>query len=274
MIEFSLSNDRSIPSIGLGTWKSTEEDAYQAVRHALEIGYRHIDTAAIYGNEAAVGRAIQDSGIPREELFVTTKLWNNDQGYESTKAAFARSLERLGLDYIDLYLIHWFKGYDKQVDSWRAMEELVEAGKIKSIGVSNHNVHHIQHLLEHARIRPVVNQIETHVELQNEFLIEFCREQGIRVEAYAPLMSWRVKELFDKDILKELATRHGKTIPQIVLRWLHQRGVVVLPKSVNPNRIEENMDWFDVVLSDEDMAAIATLNKGNKMFTEFDNVPY
>lgn len=270
----SLSNDIAIPSIGLGTWKSKEDEAYQAVLHALTHGYRHIDTAAIYGNEEAVGRAIRDSGVPREELFITTKLWNTDQGYDTTKQAVSASLDRLGLTYIDLYLIHWFKGYDKQLASWRAMEELVDAGKIRAIGVSNHNVHHLMHLLEHARIRPVVNQIETHIELQNAFLVDYCTQEGIRVEAYAPLMSWRVKDLFDKEVLQDLAERHHKTIPQIVLRWLLQRGIVALPKSTNNGRIEANFDVYDFVLSDADMTAIATLNKGNKMFTEFDNVPY
>lgn len=274
MKTIKLHNNYPLPMIGLGTWKSTGDDAYQAVLWALEQGYRHIDTAMIYGNETLVGKAIKDSGVPREEIFVTTKLWNTDQGYESTKKAIHTSLENLQLDYIDLYLIHWFKGYDKQLDSWKAMEELYEEGLIKAIGISNHNVHHIMNLLEHATIPPMVNQIETHVELQNEFLVDYCNSHNIVVEAYAPFMSWRVAELKDKEILVNLANKYNKTETQIVLRWFLQRGIVALPKSTNKSRITQNFDVFDFELTDSDMKEIESLNKGNKMFTEFDNVPY
>jgi diketogulonate reductase-like aldo/keto reductase len=260
--------------IGLGTWKSTDDDAYNATLWALEVGYRHIDTAMIYGNEELVGKAMKDSGVPREEIFVTTKLWNTDQGYESTKQALQTSLEKLQLDYVDLYLIHWFKGYDKQLDSWKAMEELYEAGLAKAIGVSNHNVHHIMNLIEHASIPPMVNQIETHVELQNEFLIDYCQSHHIVVEAYAPFMSWRVAELTDKVVLVNLANKYGKTETQIVLRWLLQRNIVALPKSTNKARIQANFDVFDFELTDADMKDIRSLNKGNKMFPEFDNVMF
>ena len=274
MKTFQLNNGNTIPAIALGTWKSKAEDAYEAVLHALKTGYRHIDTAMIYGNEEAVGRAIKDSGVPREDLFVTTKLWNSDQGYESAKQAIRTSLDKLGLDYIDLYLIHWFKGYDKQRASWQAMEEAYDEGLLKAIGVSNHNVHHLMHLLEHARIKPMANQIETHVELQNEFLHAFCLEHDILIEAYAPFMSWRVNDLLEKEDLQEIAAKYGKTVPQVTLRWLYQRGIVALPKSTNKTRIEANFDIFDFALDDTDMERIRGLNRGNKMFTEFDNVPY
>jgi diketogulonate reductase-like aldo/keto reductase len=269
-----LSNGVFIPSIGLGTWKSTGDDAYAAVLTALKNGYRHIDTAAIYGNEEQVGKALKDSGLKREEIFITSKVWNTDQGYEQTKIALKSTLEKLGTTYLDLYLIHWFKGYEKQLSTWKAMEEAYEEGLVRAVGISNHNVHHIMNLLEHANIKPMVNQIETHVELQNEFLVNYCTKNNILVEAYAPLMSWRVKEMLEKEVLKEIADKYNKSITQVVLRWHIQRGIVPLPKSTNEGRIKSNFNIFDFVLSDEDMNLISTLNTGKKMFTEFDNVPY
>lgn len=274
MKTFTLANGVSIPSIGLGTWKSREKDAYQATLWALEAGYRHIDTAQIYGNEDQVGRAIKDSSVPREDIFVTTKLWNTSQGYESTKEAFQQSLDALGLEYVDLYLIHWFKGFEKGLASWRAMEELYNEGKIRAIGVSNHNVHHLMNLIEHATIKPMVNQVETHVELQNEFLQEYCAQHDVVLEAYAPFMSWRVDELLHNETLLEIAETYQKTIPQVVLKWLEQRGIVALPKSVNKERILANFDVDDFQLEEADMELIKKLNKGNKMFPEFDNVMF
>lgn len=274
MNSYRLANGVEIPMIGLGTWKSSEKEAYEATKYALENGYRHIDTASIYGNEESVGRAIRESNIPRSELFVTTKLWNTSQGYEETKQAFQESLDKLGLEYVDLYLIHWFKGYEKGLASWRAMEELYQAGKVRAIGVSNHNVHHLMYLLEHATVKPMVNQVETHVELQNNFLQDFCMEHGILLEAYAPFMSWRVGELLENETLLKIAEKHHKTIPQVTLRWLIQRGIVALPKSVTFHRIKANYEVFDFMLSEDEMETIKTLNKGRKMFPEFDNVTY
>lgn len=270
----TMRNGVEIPIIGLGTWKSNNEDAYLATKNALVVGYRHIDTASIYGNEEGVGKAIRESNIPRSEIFVTSKLWNTDQGYESTKKAFALSLQKLGLEYIDLYLIHWFKGHEKGLESWRAMEELYQEGKIKAIGVSNHNVHHLMYLLEHANVKPMVNQVETHIELQNEYLLDYCTKNQIVLEAYAPFMSWRVNELLANETLLNIAKYHQKTVTQVTLRWLNQRGIVALPKSVNPTRIEENFMVFDFELTDEQMKQIEGLNKGRKMFPEFDNVTY
>ena len=274
MEKMKLSNGVEIPSVGLGTWLSKEEDAYNAVKWALEAGYRHIDTAAIYGNETAVGRAIKDSKVPREEIFVTTKLWNSDQGYESTLKAFDSSLEKLGLEYVDLYLIHWFKGYDKALKTWKAFEEIYKSSKAKAIGVSNYNVHHIMNIVDNCEIKPMINQVETHVELQNNFLQEYCASEGIVLEAYAPLMSRNVKDLLKKEELITIAAKYKKTVPQVAVKWLNQRGIVALPKSINQGRIISNFDVHDFELSPEDMETIGKLNKGNKLFPEFDNVMF
>jgi diketogulonate reductase-like aldo/keto reductase len=274
MHSVKLNNNYEMPIIGLGTFRSKENDAYKAVKVALETGYRHIDTAMIYGNEEELGRAIKDSGIPREELFITTKLWNTDQGYEKTIEAFNKSLKNLGLEYVDLYLIHWFKGYENALETYRAFEKLYEEGKIKAIGVSNYNVHHLMYLLEHATIPPMVNQVETHVTLQNHFLHDYCKENNIQLEAYAPLMSHRISDLLENKTMEKVAKKHHKTIPQIAIRWLIERNIVVIPKSITPSRIQQNFDVFDFSLDEEDMKEIRTVNKGNKIFTEFDNVDY
>jgi diketogulonate reductase-like aldo/keto reductase len=274
MKKVKLNNNYEMPIIGLGTWRSSNDDAYTAVLAALKAGYRHIDTAAVYGNESGVGKAIKDSGVKREEIFVTTKLWNGDQGYESTLKAFETSLEKLGLDYVDLYLIHWFKGYDNSLSSYRAMEELYRQGKVKAIGVSNYNVHHIQHLLNNVEVKPMVNQVETHVTVQNHFLHDFCKNNGIQMEAYAPLMSRKIDWLLENETLKEIAKKHNKSVPQIAIRWLIERDIVVIPKSITPARIEANFNVFDFNLDADDMQKIRQLNTGKKLFAEFDNVDY
>lgn len=274
MKKLKLNNDALIPIIGLGTFRSKEEDAYHACLTALKAGYRHIDTAAIYGNEEAVGRAIKDANVKRKDLFITTKLWNTEQGYMPTLKAFNESLQKLGLDYVDLYLIHWFKGYDKALDTWKAFETLYEMGKVKAIGVSNFNVHHLQYLTDNSKIKPMVNQVETHIHLQNEFLQDYCKRNGIQLEAYAPLMSHHINELLEDDTMKKIAKKHKKTIAQVAIKWLVQRDIVVIPKSVNPKRIIENFDVFDFTLDDEDMNDIKKLNKGRKLFPEFDNVSF
>lgn len=269
-----LRNGVLLPAVGLGTWRSPSEDAYNAVLSALENGYTHIDTAMIYGNEEAIGKAIKDSGKKREDVFVTTKLWNSDQGYESTKAAFELSLKKLGMDYVDLYLVHWFKGYENLSASWKAIEELYEAGKIKAIGVSNFNVHHLMYLLENAKVKPMVNQVETHIELQNQFLLEFCEKNGIVMEAYAPLMSSHIQDMLQNEVMIEIAEKHNKTVPQVAIAWLMSRGIVPLPKSVNPERIKSNFNVFDFELDKEDLVRIKGLNKGRKFFPEYDNVMF
>ncbi|MFA7560937.1 MAG: aldo/keto reductase [Candidatus Izemoplasmatales bacterium] len=274
MQTIKLNNGVQMPIIGLGTWRSKPDEAYQAVLSALKAGYRHIDTAAIYGNEAMIGKAIKDSGVNRKDIFLTTKLWNSDQGYEKTLKAFNDSLEKLGTDYVDLYLIHWFKGYDLDLDSYKAMEKLYKEGKVKAIGVSNHNVHHLQYLLDNAEVKPMVNQVETHITLQNHFLQDYCQKNQIQMEAYAPLMSWKINEMLENETMQKIAKKHEKTIPQIAIRWLMERKIVVIPKSVHEKRIIENFNVFDFKLDEEDMKAILGLNTGKKLFAEFDNVSY
>lgn len=274
MKTYMLNNGVEIPAIGLGTFRSKDEEAYEAVRHALKNGYRHIDTAAIYGNEEEVGRAIKDSGIPREEIFVTTKLWNSDQGYLAAKRALKKSLKRLQLDYVDLYLIHWPKDYQKTADSYQALEALYKDGYTRAIGVSNFTFHHLEHLFETAEIMPQVNQVETHVKLQNHKLQEFCMKHGIFLEAYAPLMSHHIKELLEDKDLKALAKKHNATAPQIAIKYLVDRDIIVIPKSVTPDRIDENLETMNIVLDDDDYDILRKLNRGSKFFTEPDNVDY
>jgi len=269
-----LNNNYEMPIIGLGTWLSKPEDVYNAVLTALKNGYKHIDTAMIYRNEEAIGKAIKDSNIKREELFITTKLWNTDQGFESTKKAFDLSLKKLGLDYVDLYLIHWFKGYDKAIQSYRAMEEIYKSGRAKAIGVSNYNIHHLMNIINNCEITPMVNQVETHVTLQNHFLHQYCKDNNIQLEAYAPLMSYKIPELLKNEVMNEVAKKHNKTVPQIAIRWLIEREIVVIPKSVTDSRIIANLNVFDFSLDQEDMDKIRTINTGRKIFIEFDNVDY
>lgn len=270
----TLNNGVKMPIVGLGTFLSESKDAYNAVLHAIKEGYRHIDTAMVYKNEEAVGKAIKDSGIAREELFITTKLWNTDQGYETAKAAFNLSLEKLGLDYVDLYLIHWHKSYKLSVESYKAMVELYKEGKIKAIGVSNFSIHHLQNLMNEFDIVPMVNQVETHIALQNHVLHQFCKDNGIQLEAYAPLMSRNINELLSNEVMKKIAEKHGKTIPHIAIRWLVERDIVVIPKSITASRITSNFNVFDFKLDKEDMAEIRVLNKARKLFPEMDNIDF
>ncbi|RKN87017.1 aldo/keto reductase [Paenibacillus ginsengarvi] len=258
-----------MPWLGLGVWKVTEgEEVVKSVRSALEIGYRSIDTAAVYGNEEGVGRAIRESGVPRDRLFVTTKVWNADQGYDSTLAAYDQSLNKLGMDYVDLYLIHWpVKG--KYKDTWRALEKLYKDGRVRAIGVSNFHVHHLEDLLPKAEIKPMVDQVEYHPRLAQLPLLKFCKEQGIQMEAWSPLMQG--KELLSHELITELAGKYGKTAAQIILRWDLQHGVVTIPKSVTPSRIQENAQIFDFELSAEDMQRIDGLNEDRRVGPDPDN---
>ncbi len=271
MKKVTLNNGVEMPALGLGTFRSKDENAYNAVLHAIKSGYRLIDTAAIYGNEEEVGRAIRDSGVKREDLFITTKLWWADHGYLSAKKALKKSLKRLGLDYVDLYLIHWPKDYSDNKDSYQAMEDLYFEGYTRAIGVSNFSFHHLEHLLEDAEIVPQVNQVETHLYLQNYKLQEFCMKRGIYLEAYAPLMSNEIKTLLQDETVSKIAKKHGKTNPQIALRFLNQREIVAIPKSENAQRIEENFAIFDFELDDEDMKELFSLNKAKKTFPDPDN---
>jgi len=263
-----LANGVHMPWLGLGVYKAKEgEEVEQAVKAALRIGYRSIDTAAFYGNEEGVGRAVRESGIPREEIFITTKVWNSDQGYERTLAAFEASLQRLGMEYVDLYLIHWpVKG--KYKETWRALETLYKEGKARAIGVSNFQVHHLEDLMADAEIKPMVNQVEFHPFLTQEKLRDFCRREGIQLEAWSPLMRGEVVNVPE---IVELAEKYGKTPAQIVLRWDLQHGVVTIPKSVREARIRENADLFDFELSAEDMAKLDALNRNHRFGPDPDN---
>ena len=263
-----LSNGVEMPWLGLGVFLSKEgQEVERAVKCALEAGYRSIDTAAVYQNERGVGKAILESGIPRKEIFLTTKVWNSDQGYQSTFRAFEKSLEKLQTDYMDLYLIHWPKG-DLSVETWKALEELYEQGRIRAIGVSNFMVHHLKHLLPHVRIKPMVNQIEFHPELIQPELLKFCLENQIRPEAWHPIMKGKVNDI---PVFQELSVKYQKSPVQIVLRWDIQKGVVTIPKSVTPERIQHNADIFDFELSPEDVAKIDSLDKHARMGADPDN---
>jgi diketogulonate reductase-like aldo/keto reductase len=257
-----------IPVLGLGVYQSRPgEETYAAVRAALEAGYRHVDTARVYGNERDVGRAIRDSGLPPGEVFVTTKLWNADHGYDRALRACDESLTRLGTERVDLYLVHW-PVEDVRRETWRAMERLRADGKARAIGVSNYTVRHLEELLGEATVPPAVNQVEFHPFLQQRALLEFCRGRGIQLEAYAPLVKAR---RLDHPVLARIAGRHRKTPAQVLVRWCIEREVVVIPKSTRPERIRENAEVFDFRLDAEDLAALDDLDEGFR--TSWDPTP-
>ncbi|MGG1248781.1 glyoxal/methylglyoxal reductase [Bacillus spizizenii] len=257
-----LHNGVEMPWFGLGVFKvENGSEATESVKAAIKNGYRSIDTAAVYKNEEGVGIGIKESGVAREELFITSKVWNEDQGYETTLAAFEKSLERLQLDYLDLYLIHW-PGKDKYKDTWRALEKLYKDGKIRAIGVSNFQVHHLEELLKDAEIKPMVNQVEFHPRLTQKELRDYCKAQGIQLEAWSPLMQG---QLLDNEVLTQIAEKHNKSVAQVILRWDLQHEVVTIPKSIKEHRIIENADIFDFELSQEDMDRIDALNKDERV---------
>ncbi|WP_196885196.1 aldo/keto reductase [Aureivirga sp. CE67] len=271
---FSLNNGIEIPSVATGTWKLEENQLEDIFEIAYDAGYRHIDAATIYKNEDAVGQALKALQLPRKEMFLTTKLWNTNQTFEDTLKAFEQSLQNLQTDYIDLYLIHWPGSYERILEVWRAMEYLYHEGRIRAIGVSNFNVHHIDLLLKHTSIKPTVNQVECHPYYQNAFLNEYCQKHEILLSAYAPLMSWNVKELIQNETLIDLGKKYQKTPAQIALRWMIQREIIVIPRSKNPKRIVENIRIFDFELSEEDMYRIRCENRGLRYFTEPDNMDF
>ena len=257
-----LNNGLKMPWLGFGTWQINDgKEVEDAVRSALEIGYRSIDTAAAYGNELGVGKAIRESGIPREDIFLTTKVWNDAQREKRTLAAFEESLKRLETEYVDLYLIHWpVEGYSQE--AWQVMEEIYQSGRARAIGVSNFLVHHLEGLLRESHIVPSVNQVEFHPFLVQPELVGFCQSHMIQVEAWSPLMSGQI---FTVQAVQELAEKYHKTPAQIALRWDLQHEVVTIPKSTHPNRIAENTQVFDFELSQADMNVLDALDEGKRV---------
>ena len=254
-----LNNGVEMPAIGFGVYQIPASDTERCVSDALEVGYRMIDTAASYFNEKQVGDAIRHSGLKREEIFVTTKLWVQDHEYDDTLRAFDLSMKKLGLDYLDLYLIH--KPYGNYYAAWRAMERLYKEGRIRAIGVTSVSSERLQDLFLHNEIKPAVNQLETHPFFQQQAAHRFLEQEGIRHEAWAPFAEGQ-NDIFNNPLLKAIAGKYGKTVGNVILRWLNQRGVVVIPKSVRKERMIENLNIFDFTLSDEEMARIATLDTG------------
>ena len=270
-----LNNGYGIPCVGYGTWQTPQEIAAVSVKTAIENGYRHIDAAAVYGNERGVGEGILSSGINREELFVTSKVWNSERGYEKTIMAFEKTLADLKLDYLDLYLIHWpansrqFQNWNEiNLDTWRAMSDLYKAGRIRSIGVSNFTIMHMKSLMD-AEIKPMVNQIRFHPGMMQKQIVAFCRDNNILVEAYSPLGRGAI---LNDPVLVSIAEKYGRTSAQICLRWELQHGILPLPKSVTPERIISNTKLFDFALDEEDMTRIDSLDSGE--YVDSDNIPF
>lgn len=271
----TLHNGVKMPWLGLGVFKVEEgPELVHAVKTAIKQGYRSIDTAAIYENEKAVGEGvregIKEAGIAREDLFITSKVWNADQGYESTLEAYEESLNKMGLDYLDLYLVHW-PVERKYKDTWRALETLYKEGRVRAIGVSNFQIHHLQDVMEDAEIKPMINQVEYHPRLTQKELQSFCQQQGIQMQAWSPLMQG---ELLGDVILQEIANKYGKTTAQIILRWDLQNEVVTIPKSTKEHRIIENGNVFDFELTKEDMERIDALNQDERVGPDPDNFDF
>ena len=271
----TLNNGEKMPWLGLGVFRVEEgEELVEAVKTAIKQGYRSIDTAAIYGNEGGVGegikQALQETGLSREELFITSKVWNADLSYEGAIQAYETSLQKLGLDYLDLYLIHWpVEG--KYKEAWRALEYLYQEDRVKSIGVSNFQIHHLEDLIQDAVVKPVINQVEYHPRLTQKDLQTYCQQQNIQLEAWSPLMNG---QLLDQDLIKELASFYKKTEAQIVIRWDLQNGVITIPKSTKAHRIAENADVFDFEITPEDMKRIDQLNQNHRIGPDPDHIDF
>lgn len=264
----TLNNGVEMPQIGLGVLKAKDNGEVEAaILSALQTGYRKIDTATVYRNEAGVGRAIKQSNIDRDEIFLTTKVWNSDQGYDKTRYAFERSLKELQTDYVDLYLVHWpVEGKYKQ--TYQALEKIYKEGRAKAVGVSNFQIHHLKELMNNSELVPTVNQIELHPHLQQDALMHFANQNNIQIEAWRPIMMGQVLNIPQ---LLTLGEKYGKSAVQITLKWLIQKGVSVIPKSVNPQRIAENFNIFDFTLSKEDMIMIKSLNQDRRLGPDPDN---
>lgn len=263
----TLNNGVNIPQLGLGVWKIPNEDVMKAVTQAFEVGYRSIDTASIYQNERGVGEAIRASQIPREDIFVTTKVHNADQGYDRTLRAFEKSMDELGLDYLDLYLIHWPQpAHDQYVETYQALEKLYADGRVRAIGVSNFNIEHLQRLFDECEVKPVLNQVECHPYLQQSELKKFCKQHDIYIESWSPL--FQGGEVLKDPVITEIASRHGKTPAQVVIRWHLQEESIVIPKTVTPSRMKENFDVFDFELTFQEMTQIKKLNRNERRGSE------
>lgn len=260
-----------MPQLGLGVWRMEDgREVTDAVKWAIEAGYRHIDTAKIYANEAGVGQAIRDSGVPRDQIFVTTKVWNSDQGYDSTIRAYAKSMDELGFEQADLYLVHWpVKG--KYTESWRALETLYEEGRVRAIGVSNHLVHHLEDVLSIAKVTPMVNQVEFHPRLQQPALQAFCKTNGIHLEAWSPIMKGRVIDIPE---IVDIGRRYGKNAVHVTLRWLIQKGIIAIPKSSKQTRIVNNVDIFDFALTADEMSVMDALDQHTRVGPDPDNFDF
>jgi methylglyoxal/glyoxal reductase len=267
----TLHNGVKMPWFGLGVFKVQEgSEVVESVKAALGNGYKSIDTAAVYKNEEGVGQAIKEAGIPREELFITTKVWNADQGYETTLQAFEASMDKLGLDYLDLYLIHWPVA-GKYKETWKALEKLYKDGRVRAIGVSNFHVHHLKDLMADAEIKPMVNQVEYHPHLAQTELLQFCKAEGIQMEAWSPL---KQGELLSEPTIVGIAEKHEKSPAQVILRWDLQNEVVTIPKSIKEHRIIQNADIFDFELTAEDMDRLNSLNKDERVGPDPDNFDF
>ncbi len=268
---FSLHNGVEMPYLGLGVYLSEEgQEVINSVKWALDAGYRHIDTASVYKNEAGVGQGVQESPVAREDIFVVSKVWNSHQGYDSTLRAFDDSLNRLNMDYLDLYLIHWPVA-GKYKETWKALEKIYEEKRVRSIGVSNFLQHHLEDLMSSANIVPMVNQMEFHPYLVQQDLLDYCKNHRIQYEAWSPMM---LGKIFGLDVFKELAEKYNKSIAQIVLRWDLQKGVITIPKSTKKERIEGNADIFDFELSAEDVAYLDSLDRGQRFGPDPDNFDF
>ncbi len=269
-----LNNGVKMPMLGLGTYKigRSDDEVYRAVRTALEIGYRHIDTATLYLNERPVGKAIRESGISRDEIFVTTKLWGSDILEDNVQGAFETSLQNLGLDYLDLYLVHW-PVKARLRTTWRLMETIYQSGKVRAIGLSNHLIHHMEEAFDEASVAPVVNQVELHPYLLQQELISYCRTRDIAVQAWSPLGSNKIP-LLDEEALKQVGSKYGKSPAQVVLRWHLDKGIVALPKSSNADRQKENFQVFDFKLTDKEISMVDALDRKHRTGMHPDKIEF